>query len=801
MKYFKLIRSAVDVAPLLAELRAQPEAWLADTARQDKIRVQRDTNTIFLRSAVPRPDLHINENQESRLTAVSNLFPRALAFMTEFAGEMNCHLSRATIVRLKPKSQVGRHIDEGSYYFLRDRFHLVLESAAGSVMRGGDEEVRMQEGELWWFDNKQFHESYNDSEEWRVHYIFDLLAADYGDIAVNPVSVAMAAAAPLPVPPAPLPAPVNAPLAAPPAPILASVASGPMASATEPNPVTSAREMVSAAIRERGILRAENQRLISPKGRENQWLIDTRRIFMDAKVLDAAAELFWQEWGERMPFQVGGMEAAAIPLLSAILLKSLARGTPVNGFIVRKERKTYGTGGLIEGMLTGVPIVMVDDILNSGSSLEKARVVLEKELLEKKLLEKELLEKERRAMSGAFVLIDYESAAGRHWRERHGIPVTAAFRLAEFGLSVERLVTRLLNRPMTSFENRWNFAALDPNFFHRVPKSFPATDGKRVYFGSDGGQFWCLDAASGTPAWSFRVNAAGHKNIWSSPALHDGRVYFGSYDGNVYCLNAESGEEVWRYGGADWVGSSPALAPALGLLFIGLEFAVEGKRGSIVALRMENGDKVWEHRTRRYTHASPAYWRERQLVACGSNDNEMFLFDAATGTLRWRFETRSARGEKASIRHAPAFDTKRSHLVTGCANGRIYIIDVETGQEVWWVQTDNTIYTVPLVVEDRAYVGSTDKHLYVLDLERRVVEKKVFAGAQIFGPPRLIEGRIYFGACNGMVYETAIDGEITGSHQLPDAVTNSVIYSAETGDFYALTYVNELFAFRRVERV
>jgi outer membrane protein assembly factor BamB/orotate phosphoribosyltransferase len=597
---------------------------------------------------------------------------------------------------------------------------------------------------LWWFDNKQFHESYNESAEWRVHYIFDLLSADYGDIAVNPVPVAVAA---------PLPDPVK----------------------------TSAQEIVSAAIRERGILRAENQRLISPKGRENQWLIDTRRIFMDAKVLDAAAELFWQEWGERMPFQVGGMEAAAIPLLSAVLLKSLARGTPVNGFIVHKERKTYGTGGLIEGTLTDAPIVMVDDILNSGRSLEKARVVLEKE---------------RRAMAGAFVLIDYESE-GRRWRERHGIPVMAPFRLAEFGLSVERPVAR----PITAFENRWSFAAPDPNFFHRVPKSFPATDGKRVYFGSDCGRLWCLDAAGGTPAWSFRVNATGHKNIWSSPALHDGRVYFGSYDGNVYCLDAESGEEVWRYGGADWVGSSPALAPGLGLLFIGLEFAVEGKRGSIVALRMENGDKVWEHRTRRYTHASPAYWRERQLVACGSNDNEMFLFDAATGTLRWRFATRSARGEKASIRHAPAFDTKRSHLVTGCANGRIYIIDVETGQEVWSVQTDNTIYTVPLVVEDRAYVGSTDKYLYVLDLERRVVEKKVFAGAQIFGPPRLIEGRIYFGSCNGMVYEITLDGVITGGHQLPDAVTNAVIYSAETGDFYALTYVNELFAFRRIEGV
>ena len=761
MKYFRLIRSGIDAAGLLEEVRSQEEAWLIDTGRQNRIRVQRDTNTIFLRTAVHRPDLPINENQESRLTSVSKNFPKALAFMTEFAREMNCHLSRATIVRLKPHSRVFRHIDEGSYYFLRDRFHLVLQSSSGSVLRSGGEEVRMQEGELWWFDNKQYHESRNDSAEWRIHYIFDLLSADYSDLAVNPILLA-----PEPVIPA--------------GPAVAETNPMDGTSANKPTPSVP-RETVSAAIRARAILRAENQRLISPKGNSNGWLIDLRRLFMDPELLDAAAELFWQECASRLPFQVGGMEAAAIPLLTAILMKSLSRGTPVNGFILRKERKTYGTGNSIEGVLSDAPIVLVDDVLNSGASLEKARVVLEQE---------------NKTIAAAYVLVDYESPPGRLWRSRHGVPVIAPFRLSEFVLSAEKPEPR----PMVRFHNRWHFTSPDPNFFHRVPKSFPATDGKRVYFGSDSGVFWCLDAAGGSVAWKFCVHAKGHKNIWSSPALHDGKVYFGSYDGNVYCLDAVTGKEVWRYTGADWVGSSPALAPELGYLFIGLEFAVEGKRGSIAALKMESGESVWEHRTKRYTHASPAYWPQRQVTACGSNDNEMFLFEARTGVVRWRFETRGEGGEKGSIRHAPAFDTKRAHLVTGCADGWIYIIDVETGKEVWSVRTDNTIYTVPLVTEDKAYVGSTDKYLYVLDLERRTVKTKFFAGSKIFGPPRLLQGRIYFGACNGMIYEIdPCSDEVTGTHQLPDAVTNAVEYNAATGDFYALTYVNELFAFTRAD--
>src|SRR5580704_8332619 len=142
MRFFRRIRSGIDVASLLAEVQGQDKAWLLNTSRQDKIRVQSETNTIFIRRAVRRTDLNTNDNQESEFTQTSGLFPKAVAFMTDFAREMNAELSRATIVRLKPKSQVYRHVDNGSYYFIRDRYHLVLYSTSGSVLLSGDEQAR-----------------------------------------------------------------------------------------------------------------------------------------------------------------------------------------------------------------------------------------------------------------------------------------------------------------------------------------------------------------------------------------------------------------------------------------------------------------------------------------------------------------------------------------------------------------------------------------------------------------------------------------------------------------------------------
>lgn len=177
MKYFRRLKEDVDVAPLLNEIASVPNAWDLVTGRQDKIEVQKEAQAIPIRGiakskigARKRRDVH-----ESRWTNTSKQFPRARAFLQLVAEETDSLLSRAKIVLLPPERRVYPHVDRGDYYRLRNRYHLILQSAAGSWMRSGDEEVRMRTGELWWFDNDQMHEAYNDGELDRIHFIFDLL--------------------------------------------------------------------------------------------------------------------------------------------------------------------------------------------------------------------------------------------------------------------------------------------------------------------------------------------------------------------------------------------------------------------------------------------------------------------------------------------------------------------------------------------------------------------------------------------------------------------------------------------------
>jgi aspartyl/asparaginyl beta-hydroxylase (cupin superfamily) len=179
MKHFKLIRSGLDPQPQLAEIAAVEGAWAQATGRQQKIDVQREALAIPLRglraSALggrKRRDVH-----ESRWTTGAAQYPLACRFLEETAMALDSLLGRAKIVCLPAGQRVYPHIDRGEYYRVRNRYHWVLRSSAGSWLKAGDEEVRMREGELWWFDNNALHEAHNDGDEDRIHLIFDLLPA------------------------------------------------------------------------------------------------------------------------------------------------------------------------------------------------------------------------------------------------------------------------------------------------------------------------------------------------------------------------------------------------------------------------------------------------------------------------------------------------------------------------------------------------------------------------------------------------------------------------------------------------
>lgn len=533
-------------------------------------------------------------------------------------------------------------------------------------------------------------------------------------------------------------------------------------------------ERLRALIKAKSITTENEQRIISPFGGEYRWLIDMRPTLLDGEALEICAKTFWSRFSGRLPFQIGGLEMAAVPLITALVGEGWRRGTPVNGFIVRKERKPHGLCRRIEGELTEDPIVVVDDLINRGSSLDVVRVVLEEV---------------NRDVASVFVIVDFRNPALRARLESSGIEIESLLTMSEFGFDP---FPAPKPEPKAGFEVVWRRKAGEPNYFHVVPKSSPALDEDRLYIGSDDGAFRALDQANGSEYWRTNIDDPRRKGVFSSPALHEGRVYFGGYDGCVRCLDHRSGEPVWRFSGADWVGSSPVLAPELGKLFIGLEHASPRVPGGIAALDMASGEKLWERECAAHVHGTPVWVPTHGAVACGGNDGRLRWLDAHDGTERWAY---SAGGE---IKAQPTFDSANDQLVFGSFDSGIHAVDAATGKRLWRVKTHDIVYSTPLVVGPHVFVAGADKYLHVVDLERGEEVAQLFTGARVYSSPSLVENRLLFGNTAGELYEIEPETlKVTAFAQLPERITCQVRYGARHGLYFVTTYDNETFALRR----
>lgn len=555
---------------------------------------------------------------------------------------------------------------------------------------------------------------------------------------------------------------------------------------------------IKKTLEERAFVRSSDAQIVARGGtpRQRGWLFDIRAILLRADTLEDICRIFWNEHDEKNAAQIGGIETAAIPLITALVYSGHTEfKKSVSGFFIRKSRKKDGLMKMIEGEFKkNVPVILVDDLINSGKSLMRQVKVIEE-------------------MGGTvqkiWTLIRFRNTEFYRYFNDKGIPIESLFTLSDFSdsLGLKDLVKRdvaPLPEPHTVL---WKFASENPSYHYVVAKSDPAIDAKRLYVGSDDGTMWALNQSDGTVVWSFKI---GHhqkgKGIFSSPLLFDGAVYFGGYDGNVYALNAETGIKKWIYFDADWIGSSPTVAPDLGLIFVGLEFGLFRKRGGIAALDSKTGKKKWAYTDMPcFTHSSPLYIERSNQVVIGSNDGCVYLFDAQQGTLVWKFvdgtpslQELNSGFSTRDIKESFAYDEKNDRIIFGNKAGKIYAIDRNTGKEGASFSADFGFYSTPVIHKDSVIVTSLDKYTYCLDIDSLTERWRWYAGARIFATPVIIENNIYIGANTGRLTELDPDtGKEKGFFQFSERITNKVAYNPDSKLFFVPTFANEIYCVRR----
>ena len=148
---------------------------------------------------------------------------------------------------------------------------------------------------------------------------------------------------------------------------------------------------------ERALVRREDEEITDPTGQPIGWLLDTRMALMEGDLFQEVGSVIASELVDRGVRQVTGYGFGAYPVVCAVLASE--EGRHFSGGLIRSQRKRYGRKRLVEGAVDEeMPVVLLDDILNSGRSAEKAIG---------------LLDREGYSVSGLFTLFNFTWGGGK----------------------------------------------------------------------------------------------------------------------------------------------------------------------------------------------------------------------------------------------------------------------------------------------------------------------------------------------------------------------------------------------------
>ena len=183
MKYIKVINTGIDVSKILKQLLDNPNDWNAINKNPD---IQR--NGIHLKKYyenIPRT-LHPgtipmtlggvkssdDDIYESMLYRNTEYYQKYTEIVNWLKSNGYQNHARAVFLKLPPRMTWDRHVDPGSYHINHDRFHLSIQGRY--TYEVGDEQITVEPGTHFWFDNKQYHTARNIEDVDRMTFVFDV---------------------------------------------------------------------------------------------------------------------------------------------------------------------------------------------------------------------------------------------------------------------------------------------------------------------------------------------------------------------------------------------------------------------------------------------------------------------------------------------------------------------------------------------------------------------------------------------------------------------------------------------------
>ena len=173
MSNFRFIEKNLDVSKILQQVLDNPDDWkYVNNLKSDGKDVGGDLDPygfLPLVMAVVKPGESPKNTEKTQKTELYDKYDEVSKWLRS---QGISQLSRAAFFKLGIDEWVGKHIDEGTYYLSRDRYHLSLQGSYYYEVDG--EWHTIESGTFFWFDNKKYHQAHNVGDVERITFVFDV---------------------------------------------------------------------------------------------------------------------------------------------------------------------------------------------------------------------------------------------------------------------------------------------------------------------------------------------------------------------------------------------------------------------------------------------------------------------------------------------------------------------------------------------------------------------------------------------------------------------------------------------------
>ena len=176
MHNIRIIKTEINVSKILDQLKKYPEDWNSESkieSAKSCVDVhgfpQIDVGVLQLViGGVKSIDEYVGDTEICIPTPAYKKHTHIINFLKRHFKKHN----RCGFLSLPVGKGVGKHIDIGTYYQTKDRYHLSIQGTYEYTV--GDESIVVNPGTLFWFNNKLEHAAQNVGDSTRITFVFDV---------------------------------------------------------------------------------------------------------------------------------------------------------------------------------------------------------------------------------------------------------------------------------------------------------------------------------------------------------------------------------------------------------------------------------------------------------------------------------------------------------------------------------------------------------------------------------------------------------------------------------------------------